>query len=89
MGADRLDFDANSEVLPIRVGGKDYDLRYPTLGELEKIQEKIDNNKEDGSQTEDVKRFLVNCGLGEEAFSLLTVKQLQHLSNELLSVKKS
>lgn len=59
--------DNTSDVFEFTIGGLDYDLKYPTLGELEPIQElnKERDALEDGADTTDIDKRI------EDAFYAL------------------
>lgn len=61
--------DNLAEAFPFTIGGKDYDLKYPTLEELEPIQELTAQRNElgDGADTKELDAKL------EEAFYALIV----------------
>lgn len=80
----KLNLDTNVEKIEVTVGGKPYVLTYPSWGDVEEIEEKGEN-----LTTIDIKKFMLDRGLTNEAIKVCQMTQLKDLYIELIGLKKS
>lgn len=80
----KIDLDQAAEKLEVTISNQKIVLTYPLWGEIEDVQAKGDD-----LGIEEIKEFLVTCGLQHEDLKKFQLKQVLFLFEELVGAKKS
>ena len=84
-----MSFQIERSKVRVRLYGKEYDLTKPTIGEVDSLQEQIDDAKGDESkQYKLMKVWMGNRGLSEDVINSLEVDHFIELCEFLTGKKK-
>lgn len=76
----------NSRVLPVKFNDKQYQLNYPTVDDMLKYSEKLE--EKDAKEVKVIKELLSQLGLPESVSGLMELNHLKLIVEELIKTKK-